>query len=78
MTTVQGHIEFLQRNYKQSDVIAVAVWTVDDVLEQAKKKKMKITKEDAEEVLDRIDRKQSADLGITWDTLDCYLDDLED
>ena len=74
MTTVQKHIEFLQRNFKQGDVIAVATWTVADVLEQAKTKKMNITKAQAEKVLERIDRKQSADLGITWDTIDCYLD----
>lgn len=76
--TVQAHIEWLQRSYEQSDVIACPIWTVEDVLEQAKERDMKITKKQAEEVLDRIDRKHNAELGITWTTIDCELDDLED
>jgi len=27
----------------------------------------------AREIIDRIDNKQDCSLGITWDTIDCYL-----
>lgn len=76
LTTVKKHIEWMQKNFKPEDVVAVPIWQVDDVLHQAKEKGIEITKEQAEEVLDRIDRKQDANLGITWTTIDCYLEDL--
>uniref|UniRef100_A0A6M3JZE4 Uncharacterized protein n=1 Tax=viral metagenome TaxID=1070528 RepID=A0A6M3JZE4_9ZZZZ len=77
MNTVQKHIEHLQRTYEQGDVIAVAIWVVDDVLTRAKERKIKITKKQAEDILSTIERHQDATLGITWDTLDCYIDDVK-
>ena len=76
MTTVSEVIEHL-KTYKPDEVVAVAIWSVDDVLERAKERKIKISKKQAEEVIDRIHRKQDATLGINWDTIDCYLDDLD-
>ena len=75
MATVKEVIEHLQSDsFKPDDVVAVAIWQVEDVLERAKENKMKITKKQAEEIIDRIDRKQDASLGISWDTIDAYLD----
>jgi hypothetical protein len=62
---------------KPEDVVAVAIWQVDDVLGQAKEKRIKITRKQAEEIIERIDRRQDASLGISWDTIDAYLDDLD-
>ncbi len=76
MTTVKELVEHLQDAYKPEDVIAAAIWQVDDVLGQAKEKGIEITREQAEGIIDRIDRRQDASLGISWDTLDAYLDDL--
>ena len=75
MTTVKDHIEHMKNSYKPEDIVAVAVWQVDDVLERAKEREIKLTREQAEEIIHRIDRKASATLGITWDTIDCYTDD---
>lgn len=78
MTTIRKEIERLQRQYADNldEHVAVAVWSEDDVLGRAKEREIKITKEKAQEIIDRIDRKQDATLGISWDTIDCYLDDL--
>uniref|UniRef100_A0A6M3KJP5 Uncharacterized protein n=1 Tax=viral metagenome TaxID=1070528 RepID=A0A6M3KJP5_9ZZZZ len=64
--------------YNNGEHVATAVWSEEDVFEKAKEKGMKISREQAQEVLAEIDRKQDASLGITWDTIDCYLDDLEE
>lgn len=58
--------------------VAVAVWCEEDVFGRAKEKRMKISREEAQEILADIDRKQDAELGITWDTIDCYLDELKE
>ena len=73
MTTVEKAIEHL-KGYSPNAVIAVAIWQVDDVLSRAKERGIKITKEQAENIIDRIDRRQDASLGISWDTIDASLD----
>ena len=75
MTTVKEAIEHLQRYLKPTDHVAVAIWSEEDVLERAKERRIKITKKQAQTILDRIDRKQDCTIGITWDTIDCYIDD---
>jgi len=77
LTTVKDHIEHMKNSYKPEDVVAVAIWQVDDVLGQAKETGIKITRKQAEEIIERIDRRQDASLGISWDTIDAYLDDLD-
>ena len=57
--------------------LAVAVWSEDDVLDRAKERHIKITREQAREIIDQIDRKQDDDLGISWTTINCYLDELK-
>lgn len=77
MTTVKDYIEHMKNSYKPEDIVAVAIWQVDDVLGQAKETGIKITRKQAEEIIERIDRRQDASLGISWDTIDAYLDDLD-
>ena len=76
MTNSKEMIEWLQK-YDENEEIAVAIWSEVDVLERAKEREMTITKEQAKTIIDRIHRKQDATLGISWDTIDCYLDDLK-
>ena len=76
MPTVQEAIKRLRWNKKQH--VAVAIWCEADVLARAESKGIKCTREEAAELIDEIDRKQDCELGITWVTLDCYLDQLRD
>ena len=76
MTTAKEVIEHLKRTYTDDAVLAVAIWQVDDVIERAKEREIEISTEQAEEIIHRIDRKQDATLGISWDTIDFYIDDL--
>ena len=57
-------------------IVCVAVWCVEDVFQRAKERDMTITKEQAEEVLNNMDSKQDCSMGISWDTMDCYLDEI--
>lgn len=68
------------RNFKtldQEECIAVAVWSEIDVMNRAKERNIEITKEEARQIIEVIHRRQDSTLGITWDTIDCYLDEVK-
>ena len=73
MPTVEEAIERLERNGKQH--VAVAIWCEDDVLGRARERGIKCSQARAREIIDMMDNKQDCSLGITWDSIDCYLTD---
>ena len=73
MPTVKEAIRRLK--WASPQHVAVAIWSEDDVLERAKERHTKCSRARAREIIDRIDHKQDCSLGITWDTIDCFLDD---
>jgi len=72
--TVEEVIKRLQRNGSQH--VAVAIWCEDDVLERAAERGMTISREQAQGVITNIDYRQDCELGITWTTIDCVLDEI--
>ena len=75
MPTVEQAMERLKQSGDQH--VAVAVWSEDDVLGRAKERGISCTREQAQEILDEMDRKQDCELGITWTTIDCFLYELD-
>jgi hypothetical protein len=73
MSTTREAIELLRGFENQR--IAVAIWCEDDVLELAREKGIKCSRKRAREIIDEVDRKQDATMGITWDTIRFYLDE---
>ena len=61
---------------KEHYAISVS-WNVTDVKDKGEEKGMKITTSEAIQVLDNMERNHDAELGITWTTIDCWLDELE-
>ena len=53
-------------------------WSTEDVLHQAKEKGVKLTEDEANDILLHMERKHDACIGINWDTIDVYIDDLVD
>lgn len=49
-------------------------WMIDDVLGTAKDKGIKISKSRARDIIDKMESNHDASLGITWDTIDWFLD----
>lgn len=51
-------------------------WTTADFIGRAEERGTVVpTEEQAQELLERMIQKHDAELGITWVTIDCYLDD---
>jgi len=61
-------------NWNKDQHVAVAIWCEDDVFERAKELGIECSQARAREILDEIDRELDASLGITWDTIDYYLE----
>ena len=54
------------------------IWSTEDVLHQAKQKDVQLTEDEANQILLQMERKHDADIGISWETIDVYIDDLVD
>jgi hypothetical protein len=54
------------------------IWSTEDVLHQAKQKGVKLTEDEANEILLEMERKHDADIGINWETIDDYIEGLVD
>ncbi len=78
MPTVAEQIKWLQDNYKPDDHIAVAIWGEEDVLEMAENLGKKITRQNAQDILDNIERRHDSEIGITWMTIQVALEDYPD
>lgn len=77
--TVEDLIKHLQENYKPEDVIAHDIWQVDDVTcdgNHHEEIDPPVTKEEAEEVLHRMEHNKDASIGLNWDVLNHHLSDV--
>lgn len=73
MPKVSQLIEDLKQFYKPDDVIAYDIWCREDVLERASEFSIDITEEQADKIIEDMHENRDAEYGITWDTIDTYL-----
>jgi len=68
MTTTEVREELKKDGY------VCIFWHRDDVLQRAEWDNVTLTDEEVEAVLDLLDNKHDASIGISWDTIDCWID----
>lgn len=51
------------------------IWTVDDVKWSADDSGLKVTDEQAENILNELKANHDANIGINWDTINYYIDE---
>jgi len=56
--------------------LAVIVWQAEDVLDTAEDMGFILTRQQAEDIVHLLDDRHDATFGITWDTVESYVDDL--
>ena len=78
MPTVKQVKEDLDRWYNDDDVICNIIWQADDVKMQAENfdPPLELTDDEANEILNLMDRNHDANYGISWYTIDVYLIEL--
>lgn len=53
---------------------AVAIWCAQDVIDWAEHIGVELSQVEVEDVIDQVDRGQSADIGINWLVIESYID----
>jgi hypothetical protein len=61
--------------YEPGAIIAYDIWQVDDVLGSTEEQ---ITREEAEEVIHRMEQNKDCTIGLNWDVLAYHLDNVID
>jgi len=51
-------------------------WSAEDVIYRAEENGVTLTEEEAIEILYRVDRRWDANVGISWDIFDIFIDDV--
>ena len=75
MPTVAQLQERLANYHKPDDLVAAAIWCIDDVMARAEERGITLTKAQADGILDLVDRKQDCEYGISWVTIDVFTDE---
>jgi hypothetical protein len=57
--------------------LAIAIWYREDVKGQARERHIRVGNRQADHILDQQERHHDATVGITWDTIDFWLGELQ-
>jgi len=52
-------------------------WSTVDVLAKAEEMDVSLTEEQADEVLDMVERKHDASIGINWDVIEYWINEIK-
>ena len=52
-------------------------WCPDDIIHRAKENNMEITEKQANDIIRKMGDNHDCEYGVTWNTIDNYLDDIE-
>lgn len=70
-------IKRLQRQYHPETELVAVFWQKDDVLTRAKDRGLVISDEEAGDIVEALEDRHDACIGINWDVIDFHLDDLK-
>ena len=68
-------LKYLQELPADSPCV-VEIWSVDDIQMQAEQMDIELTDEQAQHVLDAVDHRFDACMGINWDVIACHIDEV--
>ena len=77
MPTVEETIKHLQNTYNKDEVIAYDIWSTYNAIERAHNKGiLDFTVKQAKEVINCLHQKIDNEQGISWITLDWWIDEI--
>jgi hypothetical protein len=69
------HLKRHLDSYDDDEELAYMIWSREDVQDAAKRRGLELTNNQADEVLEFVDHHKDCELGISWTTIDCALDE---
>ena len=76
MPKVKDLIQWLQDAYDPEEFVAYSLWTTADVQPFGDERDIDLTEEEMGRVLERANNKQDCSVGINWDVLGFYVDEV--
>lgn len=73
--TIKEAIKHL-KGYDPKSHCAMHLWLTDDVFDKAKEMGVDMDQDKADEIIDDVHNHIDCTLGITWDTIECYIDNV--
>jgi hypothetical protein len=67
-------VEELVRTLPSKEHFACVIWSTADVKAKAKEMHKRISTAKANDIIDQIHKRHDAGMGITWDTLESYIE----
>jgi hypothetical protein len=65
-------------NYSPNKHFCIVVWQSEDIIHRGKERGIEVKQKDADEIVERMEMRHDATMGISWDTIDVYLDELRE
>jgi len=75
--TVKELIKHLVDNYNLNDSISYSIWSVDDIKAAADDIGVELTEDEKIEIINRVEKYESAEVGTNWDVIISHIRDLE-
>ena len=50
-------------------------WSIKDIIERGKENNIKVSDQNAQKILKNINDKHDCNYGISWNTIDCHIDE---
>lgn len=73
MATRKEVADRILRGGSPNEQIACSFWTVDDIFTQAGEMHVKVTEQEAKEIIQRIDEGKNATTGINWEVIEYHI-----
>jgi len=71
---VSDLIKHLQ-TFDQNTYVASLLWMPEDVMSRAEERSMALSEVDAKSIIQEMDHRKDAEIGLNWDVIDVYLDE---
>ena len=72
---VSEWIQRLQNEFKPDQHICIHLWQTADLMGTAKELDIELTDEEANNIVEDMERHIDSELGVTWTTVQCAIED---
>jgi len=69
----EDFLRWIDNNYEDGEELLFILWNKEAVKCRENELGITLTPEERTKVLNRIEQDKTADLGINWDVIDCYI-----
>ena len=69
-------IHYLEQRFKPNEHLYVIVWSTSRIIQKGKENGVKVTKAEANEIIEDMARQHIADINLRWETISIFLESI--